>query len=198
MRAAPLDRSRVRTKVESPASRISPSALIDCSGSQCRAVPFATTDFSAETFSAPPIAASPRSTLSIASEEVFERPLMHDAAQSANAIAIQDFMMAPPLAAGAGLPQCPASRKERCMPAYVVVDIEVTNPSLYERYKELAGAAVAKHGGKYLARGGATTVLEGSWQPKRLVVLEFPSVEKAKAWWASTDYKEAKDIRQKS
>ena len=50
------------------------------------------------------------------------------------------------------------------MPAYVVVDIEVTNPSLYERYKELAGATVAKHGGKYLARGGATTVLEGSWQ----------------------------------
>jgi len=84
------------------------------------------------------------------------------------------------------------------MPAYVVVDIEVTNPSLYERYKELAGAAVAKHGGKYLARGGATTVLEGSWQPKRLVVLEFPSVEKAKAWWASTDYQEAKDIRQNS
>lgn len=84
------------------------------------------------------------------------------------------------------------------MPAYVVVDIEVTNPSLYERYKELAGATVAKHGGKYLARGGATTVLEGSWQPKRLVVLEFPSVEKAKAWWASSDYSEAKDIRQKS
>ena len=84
------------------------------------------------------------------------------------------------------------------MPAYVVVDIEVTNPSLYQRYKDLAGAAVAKHGGKYLARGGATTVLEGSWQPKRLVVLEFPSVEKAKAWWASTDYKEAKELRQQS
>ena len=82
------------------------------------------------------------------------------------------------------------------MPAYVVVDIEVQDPSRYARYKDLAGAAVAKHGGRYLARGGATTVLEGSWQPKRLVVLEFPSVEKAKAWWASTDYAEAKELRQ--
>jgi uncharacterized protein (DUF1330 family) len=84
------------------------------------------------------------------------------------------------------------------MPAYVVVDIDVQNPTRYESYKDLAGPAVAKHGGRYLARGGATTVLEGSWQPKRLVVLEFPSVEKAKAWWDSTDYTEAKRIRQES
>lgn len=84
------------------------------------------------------------------------------------------------------------------MPAYVIVDIEVQNPTRYESYKELAGPAVAQHGGRYLARGGATTVLEGSWQPKRLVILEFPSVEKAKAWWDSTDYAEAKRIRQES
>jgi uncharacterized protein (DUF1330 family) len=84
------------------------------------------------------------------------------------------------------------------MPAYVVVDIEVQNPTEYARYKDLAGAAVAKHGGRYLARGGKTEVLEGSWQPARFVVLEFPSVEKAKAWWASLDYAEAKSIRQKA
>jgi len=84
------------------------------------------------------------------------------------------------------------------MPAYVVADIEVQDKARYERYKDLSGAAVAKHGGRYLARGGATTVLEGSWQPKRLVILEFPSVEKAKAWWASTEYSEAKEIRQAS
>jgi uncharacterized protein (DUF1330 family) len=84
------------------------------------------------------------------------------------------------------------------MPAYVVVDIEVTDPSKYERYKELAGAAVAKHGGRYLARGGKTEVLEGSWQPKRFVILEFPSVEKARAWWDSQDYAEAKAVRQGS
>jgi uncharacterized protein (DUF1330 family) len=84
------------------------------------------------------------------------------------------------------------------MLAYVIVDIEVQNPTRYESYKDLAGPAVAKHGGRYLARGGATTVLEGSWQPKRLVILEFPSVEKAKAWWDSTDYADAKRIRQES
>jgi uncharacterized protein (DUF1330 family) len=82
------------------------------------------------------------------------------------------------------------------MPAYVVVDIEVQDPSRYERYKDLAGPVVAKHGGRYLARGGATTVLEGSWQPKRFVILEFPSVEKAKEWWASSDYAEGKKLRQ--
>ncbi|MFL5441248.1 MAG: DUF1330 domain-containing protein, partial [Myxococcales bacterium] len=53
-------------------------------------------------------------------------------------------------------------------------------------------------GGRYLARGGKTDVLEGSWQPKRFVILEFPSVEKAKAWWGSTEYAEAKSIRQKA
>ncbi|MFL5377932.1 MAG: DUF1330 domain-containing protein [Myxococcales bacterium] len=84
------------------------------------------------------------------------------------------------------------------MPAYVVVDIEVTNPTDYARYKDLAGAAVEKHGGRYLARGGKTDVLEGSWQPKRFVILEFPSVDKAKAWWASSEYAEAKSIRQKA
>ena len=83
------------------------------------------------------------------------------------------------------------------MPAYVVVDIEVQNPTPYERYKDLAGPAVAKHGGRYLARGGKTEVLEGSWQPKRFVILEFPTVEKAKAWWDSTEYAEAKSLRQK-
>jgi uncharacterized protein (DUF1330 family) len=82
------------------------------------------------------------------------------------------------------------------MPAYVVVDIEVQKPSEYERYKELAPPSIKKHGGRYLARGGATEVLEGSWQPKRLVILEFPSLEKAKAWWASSDYAEGKKLRQ--
>jgi uncharacterized protein (DUF1330 family) len=84
------------------------------------------------------------------------------------------------------------------MPAYVVVDIQVLRQSEYERYKELAPPSIAKHGGRYLARGGPTEVLEGSWQPKRLVILEFPSVEKAKAWWSSKDYAEGKALRQAS
>src|SRR5205814_10082224 len=93
MRAASFAGSGCATKVESEASRISPPAFTDCSGSQWRAVPLTVSACSEETLSAPPRAASPRSTRSIASDEVFERPFMHDAAQSASAI--QVFMMAP-------------------------------------------------------------------------------------------------------
>ncbi|HEY6908382.1 MAG TPA: DUF1330 domain-containing protein [Myxococcales bacterium] len=82
------------------------------------------------------------------------------------------------------------------MPAYVVVDIEVKDPAVYERYKALAPPSIAKYGGKYLARGGATEVLEGSWKPKRFVVLEFPSMERARAWWSSPEYAAAKALRQ--
>ena len=82
------------------------------------------------------------------------------------------------------------------MKAYVIVDIEVQDPAVYEKYKALAPTAIAAHGGRYLARGGRTEVLEGSWSPKRAVVLEFPSLEKAKAWWASAEYAEGKALRQ--
>jgi uncharacterized protein (DUF1330 family) len=56
--------------------------------------------------------------------------------------------------------------------------------------------SIAKFGGKFIARGGTTDVLEGNWQPKRLVLLEFPSVERAREWWASEDYAPAKALRQ--
>ena len=82
------------------------------------------------------------------------------------------------------------------MPAYVIADIDVRDPALYERYKALAPPAIAAHGGRYLARGGRTESLEGSWSPKRAVILEFPSVEQAKAWWASAEYAEGKALRQ--
>ena len=84
------------------------------------------------------------------------------------------------------------------MPAYVVVDIAVHDPKTYETYKELAAPTLALYGGRYVARGGTTTLLEGSWNPKRLVLLEFPSVEHARAWWDSPEYAPAKAIRQKS
>jgi uncharacterized protein (DUF1330 family) len=80
--------------------------------------------------------------------------------------------------------------------AYVVVDIEIQDPARYEQYKALAPPAIAAHGGRYLARGGRTEVLEGTWFPRRAVILEFPSVEKAKAWWASAEYAEGKALRQ--
>lgn len=84
------------------------------------------------------------------------------------------------------------------MAAYVIADIEVTDLERYEGYKRLAGPAIEACGGKYLVRGGKTDVLEGKWQPNRLVVLEFESVEQAHAWWNSTYYADAKAIRQGS
>ena len=81
------------------------------------------------------------------------------------------------------------------MAAYVIVDIEIADPAQYEEYKRLAGPTVVAHGGRYVARGGKVTTLEGDWRPGRIVVLEFPTAEKAKAWWDSPDYRKARSIR---
>jgi uncharacterized protein (DUF1330 family) len=82
------------------------------------------------------------------------------------------------------------------MPAYVAVDIDIHDPATYERYKTLAPPAIAKYGGRYLVRGGTTTVLEGEWSPSRFVILEFPTADAARQWWASPEYAEAKALRQ--
>jgi uncharacterized protein (DUF1330 family) len=82
------------------------------------------------------------------------------------------------------------------MPAYVIVDITVRDPEPYERYRAIAPPSIALYGGRYLVRGGATEPLEGTWQPRRLVVLEFPTAEQARAWWSSPEYAEAKALRQ--
>jgi uncharacterized protein (DUF1330 family) len=81
------------------------------------------------------------------------------------------------------------------MPAYVVVDVDVTDPARYESYKRLAPPAIAAYGGKYLARGGPVEVLEGTWQPSRLVILEFENAERAKAWLESPEYAPARALR---
>ena len=78
----------------------------------------------------------------------------------------------------------------------MIVDIEVTDPIRYEEYKRLASAAIAAHRGRYLVRGGASEVLDGDWHPRRLVVLQFDSVEQARAWRASPEYAEAKRVRE--
>jgi uncharacterized protein (DUF1330 family) len=83
------------------------------------------------------------------------------------------------------------------MSAYVVVQIAIHDPAAYERYKELAPASIAAYGGRYVVRGGASEVLEGSWQPGRLVVLEFPTAAQARAWWGSPEYAPAKAVRQR-
>ena len=84
------------------------------------------------------------------------------------------------------------------MAAYIVVEIMVHDSSSYERYKGMAPPTIALYGGRYLVRGGATTTLEGTWGPSRLVVLEFPNAERARAWWSSDEYADAKALRQAS
>jgi len=84
------------------------------------------------------------------------------------------------------------------MAAYVIVDIEITDPAGYEEYKKLAGATVEKYGGKYIVRGGATEVLEGDWKPRRIVVLEFESVQRAKEWLNCEEYREPRKMRHRT
>ena len=84
------------------------------------------------------------------------------------------------------------------MAAYVINDMEVTDPALLDEYKKLSPPTVAKYGGRFLARGGQTETVEGSWIPKRLVILEFPTFAQAKAWVDSVEYAPAKAMRQRA
>lgn len=81
------------------------------------------------------------------------------------------------------------------VPAYIVVHLEIHEPVRYEEYKKLAPASIRQYGGRYLTRGGAREVLEGDWVPERLVVLEFPDMDRARAWWNSPEYAPAKAMR---
>jgi uncharacterized protein (DUF1330 family) len=81
------------------------------------------------------------------------------------------------------------------MPAYVVVQVDVKDPGRYEDYKKMVPPSIEKFGGRFLVRGGKTHPMEGDWAPKRFVLVEFPSVEKAKAWWDSPEYRAARDLR---
>ncbi len=81
------------------------------------------------------------------------------------------------------------------MAGYLIADVTVKDAAGYEEYRKLVPATIQKHGGKYLVRGGGHEVLEGDWQPSRVVVLEFPSLEQARSWYFSEDYKPAKEIR---
>lgn len=82
------------------------------------------------------------------------------------------------------------------MAAYLILNIEVTNPGRYAEYVKVAGATVAQYGGRYLVRGGRAERLEGSVEPGRVVVLAFDTVEGARAWWASDEYAGPKAVRQ--
>jgi uncharacterized protein (DUF1330 family) len=82
------------------------------------------------------------------------------------------------------------------MPAYIITQVDVEDPVRFEDYKPMVPPSLEAYGGRYLVRGGEVENLEGAWAPKRLVLVEFPSVAKAKAWWNSNEYADAKAIRQ--
>lgn len=87
------------------------------------------------------------------------------------------------------------SRNLTRMPAYVVVDVRRTDIEKATAYSKLSGESVARHGGRFLVRGGASTVLEGEWDPERVVVIEFATVDAARQWYDSDDYRAARDAR---
>lgn len=84
------------------------------------------------------------------------------------------------------------------MSAFVLVEIEIHNQDLYHQYTQLTPPSIAAYQGRFVVRGGETTVLEGDWKPERLVLLEFPSVARAKEWWHSEAYSKARTIRQQA
>ena len=84
------------------------------------------------------------------------------------------------------------------MAAYVIVDLSIHNKEEIVEYQKLTPATVAAYDGKFIVRGGQVTPLEGDWKPERMVVIEFPSVERAQEWWNSEEYSKAKLIRQRT
>ena len=82
------------------------------------------------------------------------------------------------------------------MPAYIVVETDIHDPEQYELYKQATPDAVAAGGGRFIVRGGELAVLEGDWQPTRLVLLEFPDLEAAKRFYDSPQYQAAKRLRE--
>ena len=84
------------------------------------------------------------------------------------------------------------------MSAYIIVEVSVNDPVRYENYKKMVPPTLAAYGGRFVVRGGTAQTLEGDWQPARVVVLEFPSVERAKQWWASSEFAPALKLRQET
>ena len=84
------------------------------------------------------------------------------------------------------------------MAAYLIADVEVIDSVGFEEYRQKVQATISAYGGRYLVRGGATEVLEGTWSPKRCVVLEFPNMARLKTWWDSPEYKPLRAIRERT
>jgi uncharacterized protein (DUF1330 family) len=84
------------------------------------------------------------------------------------------------------------------MPVYFIVDNEVTDSAGFEEYRKQVSMTVEKYGGRFLVRGGQIQTLEGDWKPKRIVVTEFPSIEQARRWYDSEEYRPLKALRSRS
>ncbi len=84
------------------------------------------------------------------------------------------------------------------MATYIIVEVDVQSPAEYEDYKKLTPGSLVNYQGKFIVRGGKTETLEGDWNPKRIVILEFPTLDLAKSWWASEEYADAKALRQRT
>jgi len=83
------------------------------------------------------------------------------------------------------------------MAAYVIVEVDVHDAALFEDYRKIVPGTIAKYDGKYIVRGGATETKEGGWAPKRIVVLEFPTLNRAREWYHSAEYAPALAMRLK-
>jgi uncharacterized protein (DUF1330 family) len=83
------------------------------------------------------------------------------------------------------------------MAAYLIADVDVTDVAMYEEYKREVPATEERYGGRYLGRGGATKVLEGDWEPHRLVIIEFPDMTSLLGWYNSPEYQRLKAIRER-
>ncbi|KAA1175446.1 DUF1330 domain-containing protein [Rhizobium tropici] len=84
------------------------------------------------------------------------------------------------------------------MPAYIISDVTARDVEAFETYRTRAAASIGQYGGRYLVRGGPIEQLEGDWSPRALVIVEFPDLERAKAWYRSPEYAAALDIRDKA
>jgi len=82
------------------------------------------------------------------------------------------------------------------MPAYIIADIQVTDPAGYDQYRPLAAASIARSGVRFVVRGGEVDLLEGAPAPERIVVIEFPDADTARRWYSSEEYQKALKIRQ--
>ena len=84
------------------------------------------------------------------------------------------------------------------MSAYLISDLIVLDGEAFQNYRTRAAEAIAKYGGRYLARGGEIQTLEGTWNPRNIVVAEFPSLDQARAWYRSPEYAQALGFRDKA